>query len=84
MKALQKKSGLVPNDNVLNNVAIIFKRYYVEAILKITGAVEYENKIYCKTEKSCDDLIEENTKYYESLIFKVTEKEKIIPIIMDS
>ena len=50
-------------------------------ILKIIGVNEHGNKTYWKTEKSCDELIEENTKHHESLFFKITEKEKTLPIM---
>ena len=38
-------------------------------------------KTYCKTNKSCDEIIDENTEYTKRLGFKITEKEKILPII---
>lgn len=46
--------------DVLSIVAIICKRYYVEVILNVMGVIEYGNKTYWKTEKRCDELIEEN------------------------
>ena len=49
-KALQKMFVLVPIDRVSNNLAIICKRCYVEAIL---------NDIKLR----CDEKIDENTKY---------------------
>ena len=33
-------------------------------------------KTYCKTNKSCDEIIDENTEYTKRLGFKITEKEK--------
>ena len=46
--------------------------------IRITG---HGNKTYCKANKSCDELIDENTEYTKRLGFQVTEKENALPIM---
>ena len=63
-------------DRASNNVAIICKRYYVEATLNKIGVIGHRNDTYFKINESCDDIIDENTEYAKRFGFKITEKEK--------
>ena len=45
-------------------------------ILNQMCLIAHGNNTYCKANKSCDEMIDENTEYTKSLDFKITEKEK--------
>ena len=49
-------------------------------VLNETGVIGYGNNTYCKANKSCDE-IDENAEYTKRLGFKITEKEKALPIM---
>ena len=50
-------------------------------ILNEIGVTGHGSNTYCKSNKSCDDIIEENTEYNKCLGFKMTEKEKTLPLM---
>ena len=50
-------------------------------ILKEVSVVGHGNKTYCKPNKTFDELPDGNTKYTKRLGFKVSEKEKTLPIM---
>ena len=66
IETLQKKLDLVPIDDSSNNVAIIYKQYYV----KVIG----HGNDTCKSNKSFDEIIDENDEFIKRLAFKITEK----------
>ena len=80
LEAVQKRYVLVPIHKASNNVAIICKRYYFEMMLIEIGVIGRRNNTYCKGNKSCDEIIYENTEYIKRLNFKIIEKEKAQPI----
>ena len=43
--------------------------------------IGHGNSTYCKANKSCDDIIDENTDYTKRLCFKITEQEKPLAIM---
>ena len=45
------------------------------------SVIGHGDNTYYKANKSCDELINENTEYNKSLDFEVTEEEKTLPII---
>ena len=45
------------------------------------GVIGRRNNTYCKANKSCDEIIYENTEYIKRLNFKIIEKEKAQPIM---
>lgn len=65
---------LVLVDKTSNSATIVCERYYVKGILKETGFIGHGNKTYCKSNKSCDELIDQNIEYTKRFVFKVTEK----------
>ena len=80
LEALQKKFVLVLIDKASNNVDIICKHYYVEVMLNEIVVIGHGNNTYCKANKSCDEIIDENV-YIKRLSFKITEKEKTLQIV---
>ena len=80
LEAVQKRYVLVPIHKASNNVAIICKRYYFEMMLIEIGVIGRRNNTYCQGNKSCDEIIYENTEYIKRLNFKIIEKEKAQPI----
>ena len=60
------------------NVAIIWKWYDADMILNEIGVIGHGNNTYCKANKSCDKIIDENTEYTKRLGFKITEKKKTL------
>ena len=71
---------LIPNDTASNNITIICKQYYVKVILNEIGVIVHGKNTW-KSDKSYDEIIDENAEYIKHLGFKVTEKEKILPIM---
>ena len=57
-------------------LSIICTRHYVEVILNELGVIGHENNTYCKANKSCDEIIDENAKHTKRFSFKITENEK--------
>ena len=45
------------------------------------GIIGHGNNTCCKANKSYDEIVDENTKYTKRLGFKITEKEKTLPIM---
>ena len=72
---------LVPIDKASNNATIICKRHYVEMILSEIGVAGHGNNTYCKANKSCDKISDENTEHTKCFDFEITEKEKTLPIM---
>ena len=76
IESLRKKFVFVPIDKASNKVAIIYKRYYVEVILNEIDLTGHGDYIYCKSDKSSDNIVDKNTEYTKRLCFEITEKEK--------
>ena len=72
---------MVPMDRASNNVAIVCKRYYAVVIINKIGVIGHRNHTYFKINESCDEIINENTEYAKRFGFKITEKEKRLPIM---
>ena len=53
-----------------------YKWYYVEVILKEISINGHGNNTYYTANKSCEEIIDENTEYIKRLGFKTTEKKK--------
>ena len=49
--------------------------------LNEVGVIGDGNNTYCKANKICDEIIDENTEYTKRLGFKILEKEKALPIM---
>ena len=81
MKHSKKRFVLVPTDKASNNIAIICKRYYDKGILNEIGVFGNGNNTYCKANNCCVEIIDENTEYTKRLSFKITDKEKTLPIM---
>ena len=64
-----------------NDIAIICKRYYLEAILKEVGIIGEENKTYTRSKLMKCEIINEKVKYSKKLGFKVSNKEKDLPLM---
>ena len=62
-EALRKKFVLLAIDKAPNNVAVICKWYYVEVVFNETGAIVHGNNTYCKTNQSCNEIIDQNRAY---------------------
>ena len=45
------------------------------------GIITHGNNTHCKANKSRDEIIDEDTEYTKCLGFKITEKEKTLPIM---
>ena len=45
-------------------------------MLNEISVVRHQNNTYCKANKSCDQIIDENTEYTKRLGFKNSEKQK--------
>ena len=50
-------------------------------ILNDIGVIGHGNNTYGKANKSCDEILDENTEYTECFGFKTTEKEKTLSIM---
>ena len=50
-------------------------------ILYEIGVIGHGNNTYCKANKSCDAIIDENLEYTKRLSFKITENVKTLPVI---
>ena len=70
-----------PWNTVSSNVAVIGKQYDAEVILNEIVAIGHGHNTNCKANKSCDEIMDENTEYTKHLGFKITEKEKTLPIM---
>ena len=81
MKHSKKSLVLVPTDKASNNIAIICKRYYDEVIFNEIGVFGHGNNTYCKANNCCVEIIDESTEYTKRLGFKITDKEKTLPIM---
>ena len=81
LENLHKNYVIVPIDKAANNVSIICKRYYVEVILKEVGILGEGNNTYVKTEKTVDEIIQDNVEYSERLKLKVEEKDRSLPVM---
>ena len=79
LKKMHEKYVFVPIDKAGNNIAIICKRYYVEVILKEIGHLGNGNSTYEKTQKSREEIVEENVMYSERLGLEVEDGEKDLP-----
>ena len=66
---------------VKENCCLIKRRYYVEVVLHEIGVIGHGNSTYCKAHKSCYEIIDKKTEYTKRLGFKVTEKERTLPIM---
>ena len=55
--------------------------FYIEVILNEIGITGYEINTYCKANESCDEIIHQNKEYVKRSCFKITEKEKTLPIM---
>ena len=81
LKQLHENFVLVSIDKAGNNIAIVCKKYYVETILKEIGHIGPENSTYEKTDKSKEEIVDENMMYSKRSGFKVDEREKDLPIM---
>ena len=71
----------MPIDKAANNIALICKKYYVEVILKEIAVIGTGNNTYSRSEKHHDEIISDNLEYSKRLGFKLTDKEKTLPIM---
>ena len=81
LKTLHTNFVLVPIDKAANNVSIICKKYYVEVILKEIGIIGQGNNTYERTDKSKEEIIDENVDYSKRLKMEVSGKELALPIM---
>ena len=59
---------------------LLRKRYYVEMILNEITVIGHQNNTYCEVNISCHQIKDENTEHSKCLAFKITQKQKRIPI----
>ena len=81
LETLQNKYVIVPIDKAANNVAVICKKYYVEVILKEIGIIGGGNPTYSISQRSKEDIIEENVTYSKRQNLDVKEKERELPMM---
>ena len=62
-----------------SNVSVICKRYYVEVVLKEIGALGDGSQTYEETDRSRDEIIDDNRIYSENLGYTLSEKELDLP-----
>ena len=79
LNELHEKYVLVPIDNAVNNIAIIFKKYYV--ILKEIGISDAGNETYEKINKNQEGIIQDNLEYNARLKLSNGSKSKSLPQI---
>ena len=70
---------MTPIDKASNNVAIICKRYYVEVLLKEIGILGDGSETYEKSDRSKEEIVDDNQIYSEKLGYSLSEKEKDLP-----
>ena len=81
LNKLHEHYVLVPIDKAANNIAVICKKYYVEVILKEIGVLGEGNNTYQVTDKTKDEIINENVEYSKRLHFTIDDSEKVLPIM---
>ena len=80
LEVFQKMFVFLPTDKATKYIAIVCKLYYVELILNEIGVIGHGKNTCCKANESCDEILDENTEYTKRLGYKITEKEKTLPI----
>ena len=78
---IQKRFVFVPIDEAANTIAIICKHFYVDATLKEVGINGEENKTYIRSKERKCEIIEKNIEYSKKLGFKMSAKEKDLPLM---
>ena len=81
LKKIQIRFVMVAIGKAANDIAIICNCYYLEAILKEVGIIGEENKTYTKSKLMKCEIINEKVKYSKKLGFKVSNKEKDLPLM---
>jgi len=81
LQNIQSKFVLVPIDKAANNISIICKRFYIEAILKEIGIMGELNNTYQQVNSSQEQIINENIKFAKSLKINVSDTDHKLPLI---
>ena len=81
LEELHQKYVFVPIDKAANNVAIVCKRYYVEVILKEVGILSSPSDTYADTQKSREEIIDDNLQYSKHLKLKPDDKDLDLPVM---
>ena len=81
LEELHQKYVFVPIDKAANNVAIVCKRYYVEVILKEVGILSSPSDTYADTQKSREEIIDDNLQYSKHLKLEPDDKDLDLPVM---
>ena len=79
LNLFHQKYVMTPIDKTSNNVSVICKRYYVEVVLKEIGILGNGSETYEKTDRSKEEIVDDNRIYSEKLGYTLSEKEKDLP-----
>ena len=81
LKEFHEKYVIVPIDKAANNIAVICKRFYVFRLLQEIGVLGTVSSTYELSEKNRDEIISNNIQLTEQYGLKLTEKQKLLPIM---
>ena len=81
LEMLQTKYVIVPIDKAANNIAFICKKYYVEVILREIGIIGGGNPTYSISNRSKEDILDENITYNKRLNLEVKDEDNKLPLM---
>ena len=81
LRCLQEKYVIVPIDKAANNFAFICKKYYITTLLKELGFPNNTCSTYKLNSSDVQSIISANVEFCEHLGYKISAKEKTLPIV---
>ncbi len=81
LSELHKKFVIVPIDKATNNVAIICKRFYIQKLLNEVGIPGDSSSTYKLSDRSPNDVIEDNTILCDKFGLSLEERLKSLPFM---
>ena len=82
---LHNKYVFVPADKAPNNIAIIYKRYYIETLIKELGldncSTTTRSSAYTSCQMSSDDIVNTHDTFMKSLGITLSDDDKRLPYL---
>ena len=84
LRRLHDDFVLVPADKAANNVIVVYKKYYIETLIKELGINTTNispNSTYIPSTDSFDEILKSHCKFIESVGLEMSEEDKNLPYL---
>ena len=84
LRRMHDDFALVPADKAANNVIVVCKMYYIEALIKELGINTINispNSTYIPSTDSFDEILKSHCKFIESVRLEMSEEDKNLPYL---